>query len=197
MHAIKVLEEDHARIEALLEELAATDAVRNRAALFEKLADELTIHAIAEDNVFFPHVEEAVEDSRRATAEFFEENAEVLGETEGLISSSYEGHRRVEALLEVMEGSDAGSEGWEEKRDELRETVELQIEREGRLFSGARLVLEEEDFERIGDLIEHCKGQVRGLTQAKLASSSNPRRSLREDASLLDLEGSVEETSRT
>jgi hypothetical protein len=59
--------------------------------------------------------------------------------------------------------------------EDLRKAVARHIELEESLFPRAQEVLEEEDFERIGDLIEHCKWQVRGLAQARLASSSSFR----------------------
>ncbi|MGH3148161.1 MAG: hypothetical protein ACRDTR_20445 [Rubrobacter sp.] len=168
MHAIRVLEEDHERIEALFVELSRADAA-NKARLFDRLERELVIHTIAEDNVFLPQVEEALEDSRRTSAEFFESEAEELREANGLISASYEDHRRIPDLLERARELRFSETAF----DELKEAVEAQIEREGALLPKARKVLEEEDFERIGNLIEHCKGQVRGLTQAKLASSAS------------------------
>lgn len=169
MHAIRVLKEDHERIKALLEELDEAGETGTR--LFERLERELVVHTVAEDNVFLPQVEEAIEDSRRTTTAFFESDAEELREADGLISASYEGHLRLSGLLEKAKELEPGE--WEAFIDELRETVEAQVEREEALFPKAEKVLEEEDFERIGDLIEHCKGQVRGLAQARLSSSSS------------------------
>ena len=69
MHAIRVLEEDHDRIENLLERLAETNGSQDRARLSERLENELLVHTLAEDNIFLPHVEEAIEDSEKTTAE--------------------------------------------------------------------------------------------------------------------------------
>lgn len=179
MHAIKVLREDHARIEALLEEVAEAGEA-TRAGPFERLEKELTIHTIAEDNVFLPQVEEAVEDSKRTTAEFFDDAADVLGEAARLVAASYENHRGMLALLEDVAGSRT-----DEGIGELRRVVSLGIEAEEELFPKAERVLEGEDFERIGDLLEHCKGQVRGLAQARLASSSSFRPAPGREAALM------------
>lgn len=168
MHAIKVLEEDHARIEATINELArAPSAARTK--LSERLAEELVVHTIAEDNVFLPQVEEAVEDSKRVTQEFFD--GDVLAEASELVARIYEHNERIRELLQRLPLTS------EEEIDGLREAVRLHIEEEEELFPKAREVLEDEDFERIGDLIEHCKWQVRGLAQARLASSSSFRHS--------------------
>jgi hypothetical protein len=165
LHAIKVLEEDHARLEALLYELVdADEAARTR--LSERFARELVVHAIAEDNVFLPQVEDAIEDSKRMTEEFFD--GVILTEASGLVAEAYEQNRRIRELLQrpvVSEG----------EMDALRKAMQRHIELQEELFPKAREVLEEEDFERIGDLIEHCKWQVRGLAQARLASSSSFR----------------------
>lgn len=180
MHAVEVLREDHARISALFRALDATDPSdrQARAGLFERLEKELTVHVSAADNIFLPQVEEALEDSKRVTSEFFEESADVLAGAFDLAASAYERHREISALLGEMDrpGSD---KRWEERSRKLRGTVDLQSEVLEKIFSKAELVLEEEDFERIGDLIEHCKGQVRGLAQAKLASSSSLLQPLR------------------
>ncbi len=175
MHAIRVLREDHARISALFGALEATDpdAVQVRNRLFERLEKELTVHVVATDNIFLPQIEEAIEDSKRATSEFFEESADVLAEASDLIADSHERHRRITALLEGIDRLGPSDERWEEKCRKLRGSVALQFEVAEKMFPKAEVVLEEEDFERIGDLIEHCKGQARGLAQAKLASSSS------------------------
>src|SRR3712207_7478898 len=55
----------------------------------------------------------------------------------------------------------------------LRALVERQIEVEEFLYPEAEKVLEEEDFERIGDLIEHCKWQVRGLDRKSTRLNSS------------------------
>lgn len=174
MHAIKVLKEDHGRIGILLKEMTETGddkGVKDR--LFGRVEKELVVHALAEDNIFLPSVEDAIEDSKQATTEFFNESVAVLNETTELIAQSYQSHQEIKALLEDMKGLEVGNRDWEGKRSELQKAVAAQIQREEELFIKAQQVLEEEDFERIGDLIEHCKWQVRGLAQAKLASSSS------------------------
>lgn len=195
MHVVKVLKEDHARIEILLRELAETkeNGDGDRQTLVERLERELIVHTLAEENIFLPHVEDAIEDSKKATAEFFDENAHALDRAAELISQSYQNNQQIKALLEDM--GEIEMEDWEGKRDELRRVVALQIKREEELFPKAEKILEEEDFERIGDLVEHCKWQVRGLAQAKLASSSSFRPALEKEVSFL-LEGNLQENLR-
>lgn len=173
MHAIKVLREDHDRISALLDRLAGDNA--NDPRLFELLERELTVHTLAEDNVFLPQVREAIEDSRRTTEEFSDGGA---AET---ITDAYENHREIRSLL-----ADTVPRG--RTVVDLKLLVERQVEVEESLYPKAEKVLEGEDFERIGDLIEHCKWQIRGLAQAKLASSSSFRPA-RETAVLVEEQG--------
>lgn len=169
MHAIRVIREDHARIEALLEALEGADRA-TRAKRSERLTKELVVHTIAEDNIFLPHVEEAVEDSNKATEEFFDEDADVLAEASELIAESYGQNGRIRDLLQRLQPVPSG-----EEIDGLRKAIERHTGLEEELFPKARKVLEDEDLERIGDLMEHCKWQVRGLAQARLASSSSYR----------------------
>jgi hypothetical protein len=165
VHAIRVLEEDHARVEALLSELSGADEA-TRTTLSKRLAGELVVHTIAEDNVFLPQVEEAIEEDERMSEEYFDEDT--LAEATSLIAEVYEHNGWIRDLLQRPWPATAG-----EHIDGLRKAVEFHVRQEEALFPKAREVLEEEDFERIGDLIEHCKWQVRGLAQAKLASSSS------------------------
>lgn len=185
MHAITVLEEDHARVETLLEELAGTDDLRTRAALFGRLEQELVVHTLAEENIFLPHVQDAIEDVGGTLDSLNGERYEDLDEASGLIATSYGAYRRVRDLIESMKRLDVTDDRWERKERELRLVVRSQIGREEELFPKVRTVLEEEDFERIGDLLEHCKWQVRGLGQAQLASSSSFQPSPVREAPLL------------
>jgi hypothetical protein len=185
VHAITVLEEDHTRIETLLEELANTADPQASTALFGRLEKELLVHTLAEESIFFPHVEDAIEDIRSTTDSLTAESAKDLDEASELVATSYGAHQRARDLLELMNELGSTDDGWEPQERELRLVVRSQIGREEELFPKARAVLEEEDFERIGDLLEHCKWQVRGLTQAKLASSASFRPSpVRQTASL-------------
>ncbi len=167
MHAIKVLREDHARIEALLDELAGGDQVTE---ISERLKKELVVHILAEDNVFLPQVEDAIEDSRQATGEFFEGDPEALAKASELVANSFENNAWVQELLRRQPPEPA-----QEDIEALKKSVARHVELEEDLFPRVQEVLEDEDFERIGDLIEHCKRQVRGLAQARLASSSSFR----------------------
>ena len=174
MHAIKVLREDHDRISSLLDKLSGNGGDRR---LFGFLEKELTVHVLVEDNVFLPQVEEAIEDSRKTTEEFFANEADALaGATEAIVEA-YQNHREIRSLLAKTRPKD--------EFGELKRLVQRHIEIEEFIYPEAEKVLEGEDFERIGDLIEHCKWQVRGLAQAKLASSSSFRPA-REDAVLVE-----------
>lgn len=167
MHAIEVLEEDHARLEGLLYELVEADETA-RTKLSERFTKELVVHTIAEDNIFLPQVDDAIEDSKRMTGEFFD--GDVLTEASGLVAEAYEHNRRIRDLLRRQRP--VAPEG---EMNGLRKAMQRHIALEAALFPKAREVLEEEDFERLGDLIEHCKWQVRGLEQASLAFSSSFR----------------------
>lgn len=197
MHAIQVLKEDHARIETLLDELteAKEDDKRAKDRLLGRLEKELIAHTLAEDNIFLPYVNDAIEDSKKATVEFFNESADVLKEASALIAESYRNHQEIIALLEDIKRFGVNDEGWGNRSSKLQRTVALQIEKEEELFPKAEKVLEEEDFERIGDLIEHCKWQVRGLAQARLAASSSFQPALEREVSFL-LEKDLQETRR-
>ncbi|HYQ83760.1 MAG TPA: hypothetical protein VEP28_07120 [Rubrobacter sp.] len=97
MHAIKVLREDHARIETLLNELADQAATPTKPA--ERLERELVVHILAEDNVFLPYVQEAVEDGNPMTEELFGADPGVLVVATELVAQSYETNAWIQDLL--------------------------------------------------------------------------------------------------
>ena len=168
MHAIEVLREDHKRIETLLDEFEGAGSGAGQR-LLERLKRELTVHTLAEDNIFLPQVADAVEDSRDSGDGSLDEEAS--DKAVELISASHENHRELRDLVETIHGQEVGVA----RLREIGSLVSLQIETEEQLFPLAEAVLEVEDFERIGDLIEHCKWQIRGLAQSRLASSSSFR----------------------
>jgi hypothetical protein len=134
VHAIRVLEEDHDRIENLLERLAETNGSQDRARLSERLENELLVHTLAEDNIFLPHVEEAIEDSEKTTAEFFGANTDALLEAAALVAAAYEDQQKVRELLEDLDRPEVIDDGCKDILDELREAVSCQIELERELF---------------------------------------------------------------
>lgn len=174
MHAIRVLREDHERVSTLLGALSAAEpgTVQDKTRAFGRLEGQLSAHILAAKNVFLPHTEEAIADSRSATSEFFTESASVFADAEEQMIACYESYEETLALLQEMVDLRPGTRRWSEATGKLHTAVALQIENAEALFPRTEDVLEEEDFERIGSLMEHCKGQVRGLVQARLASSS-------------------------
>jgi hypothetical protein len=184
VHATKVLKEDHDRIAALLHRLEGDD--REAPRLLDLLEKEITVHTLAEDNVFLPQVEEAVEDARR-TGEVSDGQVDALEGAEEAIADAYENHREILSLL--------ADRGPRDGIGDLKALMERQTGVEEWLHAKAETVLEDEDLERIGDLIEHCKWQVRGLAQAKLASSSSFRPT-REEAVLVEGRGPEHQNQR-
>ena len=60
MDALKLLKEDHDRIKPLLAELKETTdrAEKTRGDLFSRIKEELTIHEIIEEEIFYPTLKE-------------------------------------------------------------------------------------------------------------------------------------------
>jgi hemerythrin-like domain-containing protein len=140
---LRLLMKDHELIESLFDQLEAVSAeVKDselRDGLCAQLQYELESHADAEEKVFYPVMEREV-NLRPQIAEARHE------------------HALMRKLLHELEGMKGGGEGWTDKLDELRETVERHVDKEeGEIFPVAREALPEARLRKLGDELERVK----------------------------------------
>lgn len=134
MDPFKLLKEDHEKVTEIFEKLESTTekAVKKREELFDKLSNELEIHAQIEEQIFYPALKKANE-TREVTLEGFEE------------------HKIIKQLLQEMESLSKESEQWTAKLSVLQETVEHHVEEEeGEMFKSAREALSKEQLNDLG-----------------------------------------------
>ncbi len=132
MDAIKLLKEDHARIKPLLAELKETTerAEKTRGELFSRIKQELTIHEIIEEEIFYPTLREHPK-------------------AKEIVLEGYEEHDVVSRLMGELDGMDATDERFGPKAKVMAENIEHHIEEEeGEMFKTARQVFEDEELER-------------------------------------------------
>ena len=145
MNAFALLKADHEKVAGILETIEDTTerAVKGRDELFARLKGELDLHAMIEEEIFYPALEET-EETREITLEAYEE------------------HRLVKQLLAELEAEPKDTEEWTAKFTVLKENIEHHVEEEeGELFKKARQALSEEEIETLGEQLQDAKQQNR------------------------------------
>src|SRR5688572_31480777 len=100
MNAFALLKADHEKVAGILEKIDETTerAVKGRDELFAQLKAELDLHAMIEEEILYPALEET-EEAREITLEAYEE------------------HRLVKQLLAELEAEPKDTEEWTAKLD--------------------------------------------------------------------------------
>lgn len=143
MNAFALLKADHEKVAGILESIEETTerAVKGRSELFAQLKAELDLHAMIEEEIFYPALEET-EEAREIALEAYEE------------------HRLVKQLLTELEAEPKDTEEWTAKFTVLKENIEHHVEEEeGEMFKNARQALTEEEIETLGEQLQAAKQQ--------------------------------------
>ena len=141
MDAIKLLKEDHDRIKPLLAELKETTdrAEKTRGELFSRIKQELTVHEIIEEEIFYPTLREHPK-------------------AKEIVLEGYEEHDVVSRLMGELDGMDATDERFGPKAKVMAENIEHHIEEEeGEMFKTARQVFEDDELEELGERMARRK----------------------------------------
>ena len=143
MNAFQLLKNDHKIVSALFDQIES-ESGKAKTQLFTRLKSELDVHALIEEKIFYPALENKKE-SREITLEAFEE------------------HKFVKDLLAELAKGTSADEEWDAKLKVLRENVDHHVEEEeGELFDKANDVLGDDDLERIGEEMEAEKARQLG-----------------------------------
>ena len=141
MDVFALLKADHDRVAEMLEKIEETTerAAKGRDELFTRVKQELDLHAMIEEEIFYPALEEA-DETREITLEAYEE------------------HRLVKQLLSELEQEPKDTEEWSAKFTVLKENVEHHVEEEeGEMFKKARQALSKEELDALGQRLEQAK----------------------------------------
>lgn len=160
MNAIEMLIQEHEEAANMFDELENTNedqvttadenttVVQGRIDLFRKLRNALMLHARAEEQVFYPALEN-------------------FDETRDLIAEAYREHAEVEQMLEEIGQLNPTNEEWLDKIAELRENVEHHVaEEEDELFPQVEELFDEERLQELGAQMEAVKGSRAAATTA-------------------------------
>ena len=139
--AIKLLENDHRRLEALLQqgqEMSA-GATSSRTRLLDTLTAELLVHEDLEEKLLYPALK-------------------VHAEAKEIVLEGYQEHHVADVLLNELHALAADDERWGAKFKVLKENLEHHIEEEeDEMFRIARSVLSREAREQLGERMQAMK----------------------------------------
>ena len=152
MRITEMLHADHEQVSQLFRQLDAAGA-DTRQQILDKIVEELEVHSMAEEQVFY-NAMRSVSDK---------------------IGHAQEEHQQIKSLVGAVEGLDPGSSAFMEKARELKRTVEHHVrEEEGPIFAEAER-LGPDQLAQLGTEFrsqkEHLRTSVvqRGMRAAKQA----------------------------
>jgi hemerythrin superfamily protein len=142
MDAITLLKDDHRTVKDLFRkfEQAGDRAYATKRKLVDRMIEELSIHASIEEQVFYPSVRHAIE------------------QTEDDVLEALEEHHIVKWTLTELEKIDPKNERFDAKVTVLIESVRHHMEEEeGEMFPKVRKALSRTQLNDLGDLMERAK----------------------------------------
>ena len=142
MDAITLLKQDHKTVEGLFKrfEKAGDRAFKTKREVVDKIVEELAVHASIEEQLFYPAVRKAVE------------------ETEDLVLESLEEHHIVKWVLSELDGMDPEAERFEAKVTVLMENVRHHVEEEeDDLFPKVRDAIGRKALAELGEQMAKAK----------------------------------------
>jgi hemerythrin superfamily protein len=139
---VDLILDDHREMERLFRDLRNRD--ENRQARLRELADLLVAHAEAEEREVYPALKREAPQEKEEIAHSFEEHDE--------------GHEALAALQEV---SDGDQDAFEERLEELVETVMHHLDEEERdVLNAARENVDAETREKLGDAFLQARNDL-------------------------------------
>ena len=145
----ELLQADHDKVKSIIDDLSETssNAQKTRESTFKKLKDELIPHMRAEEQAFYPALEQ-YEEAREVALEALEE------------------HHVAEGVLNELSGMDMTDERWGAKLKVFQELIEHHIEEEeSEVFDAAEESFDEEQMEEITQQVKSIKQDIKaGVT---------------------------------
>jgi hemerythrin superfamily protein len=154
MDALKLLKEDHDRVDAMFKRYERMkEGDERKRGLMQQIVEELRVHAQVEEELFYPALRTLFEEGDRKKELELIEEADVEHET-------------VKWLMEQLESGDQADEGTTDARVKVMgEYVKHHVqEEEGQIFKAAKKV--DLDLEELGRQLDARKRQLMGQAPA-------------------------------
>lgn len=147
---LALIETDHRKVEQLFDEFETTKGAKKTQTLFNQIYKELTLHAKAEELVFYPAMQE------------YEETREYIEEAE-------EEHNTAKILLEEMKALSSSDAEFSEKMQSLKEAILHHVEEEeNEIFEAVRDCIDEQELQNLGTEFQATKAKLEPDVKAAL-----------------------------
>lgn len=139
MDALELLKKDHDKVENLFSQIEAGATPAKAKTLFTNIYHELTIHAIIEEQVFYP-----------ALARF--------KQFEPLLKDAYQEHAEAKLAMGAISNLDSTSEEWNKKVQKLWKDIQHHVkDEEEKLFPQVQQALTAQELKVLGDELKRAK----------------------------------------
>lgn len=148
---LTLIEADHRKVEELFAQIETAKGAKKVHQIFEQIYKELNLHALAEELVFYPAMQE------------YEETKQYIEEAE-------EEHNSAKILLEQMKSIEPTDTDFKTKLQHLQEAVMHHVEEEeSEIFNAVRECMEDEQLAALGQEFQSAKTRVEADVEAALA----------------------------
>lgn len=146
MNVIELLKSDHQKVAKMFKSYEAakeSESESEKEAIVAQLCEELSVHAEAEEELFYPAFEARGENDEKA---------------QDTVKEAFEEHKLVKTLMAELEEMSAGEEQYDAKVKVLKDLVEHHVEEEeGQMMPKAKKLLSSEELEELGTQVEGRK----------------------------------------
>ncbi len=143
MDIYEYLEKDHRAVKELIEKLLSANDNKEKQRLFDKIRNELSLHADTEEETFY----KALQENGGKQLQKKEEHAE-------------HEHDEIRQYLAQCEGEELDSEEWLIAFGQLKHAVEHHVEEEeGEIFEKSRKVISGKEAEILAETMDSLKQQ--------------------------------------
>lgn len=142
MDAIELLKTDHKKVKALFDKFEDSEDAKEKYQLAKQAIEELKIHAVVEEEIFYPAVREAIEDE------------------ENIMNEAEEEHHVAKVLIAELDQMEEADEHFEAKFIVLAENIRHHIkEEEGDMLPEAKKA--DLDMDELGQEMIERKEQLK------------------------------------
>jgi hemerythrin superfamily protein len=143
MDIYNYLKKDHKKVNKLMEDLLAIEDKEQKHILFEKIKQELLLHAKTEEKTFYQEIED-----KKPAKEWVEE--------------AKSEHKEIEKYLKKLSALKFGDEEWIEQFGEFKHSVSHHVEEEeGRIFDKAKQILSSKRADELSEEMEEMKKTIK------------------------------------
>ncbi len=139
MDAIELLKKDHEKVKGLFTQIEEGATPTKGKTLFNQIYHELSIHAIIEEQIFYPAIARYKEFS-------------------SLLADAYKEHAEAKQALGEISNLDSSSDEWKKKVHKLWGDIQHHVkDEEEKLFPKVSVVMDKKELQQLGQELKQAK----------------------------------------